>query len=279
MHTLFLLGFNWDYIMKYFIVLMVLFSQLMLSSANIYAASASDVSMDETQYNEAEFNRVLLMRMKSGQQDTPELRKSIKDAIDFANKAYKAALKNKINHEPEVAMLLARAEREILANLYISRINIQPITQDQLMGEYKKSVDQLNPSEFKLKIIVVADEKTIKTVRSEFANGVDFSVLAKKYSKVSSAANGGNIGWVNVGNNDSYVGALPKTINAEVRKTNKGSFTTPVSDANGNWWLVLLEDSRPAQIISFEKVKSRLELAMQKEQRLKAARAQLQNEK
>lgn len=47
--------------------------------------------------------------------------------------------------------------------------------------------------------ILVKDEKTANSVMDEYASGIRFETLAKKYSSCPSKKNGGDLGWFGKG--------------------------------------------------------------------------------
>lgn len=172
----------------------------------------------------------------------------------FVQEALKAALDKK----PIVAGELANQQKNILAAAMIGKVvKDNPITEEELKKEFDRFMAGASFKEFKLRHILTATEEDAKKAVTRLGKGTNFSALAKKVSKDSSAKNGGELGWMNVRQ-------MAKPFAAAVESLSKGKYTaTPVQTQFG-WHVVMLDDMRENAPPEYASVKNRLRGFVQK---------------
>ncbi len=184
------------------------------------------------------------------QADDEQLRDALVNAEVMAQEAARLGLDKPIG--VQAAMELNR--KELLGRALIDNyINKNPITEERIKAEYERLKAKSKATEYRARHILVDDEKTAKDLIAQLdgKKPAKFEDLAKKHSKDSSSANGGDLGWMTPGN------LVPEFAEA-MTKLAKGDYTkTPVKSKFG-WHVIKLENSRPIPFPEYDKVKSRV---------------------
>ena len=114
-------------------------------------------------------------------------------------------------------------------------------------------------SQGQLRAIMLNSEGRAKEVRDMAVKGKDFAELARQWSLAPSATRGGDLGWVSFKSpaKEGETQGLPLPLAQAVEKLQKGKISDPVSMQN-TWWIVKLEDTRPAKIPTFDEAKPQI---------------------
>jgi peptidyl-prolyl cis-trans isomerase SurA len=78
--------------------------------------------------------------------------------------------------------------------------------------------------------------QTAQRIIEQIRNGAPFPALARQFSRGTTAANGGDVGWV-------QRGTLPEEVESVVAKMNKGDISAPIRTVGG-YQIILLRDRR-----------------------------------
>lgn len=78
--------------------------------------------------------------------------------------------------------------------------------------------------------------QTAQRIIEQIRNGAPFAALARQFSRGTTAANGGEVGWV-------QRGTLPEEVESVVAKMNKGEVSAPIRTVGG-YQIILLRDRR-----------------------------------
>lgn len=78
--------------------------------------------------------------------------------------------------------------------------------------------------------------QTAQRIIEQIRNGAPFPALARQFSRGTTAANGGDVGWV-------QRGTLPEEVESVVAKMNKGDVSVPIRTVGG-YQIILLRDRR-----------------------------------
>ena len=101
--------------------------------------------------------------------------------------------------DPDVAMLLEQARRQILLEAYMadlvsdlqpSRLEVENYVEEWL-STYRKSAH--------VRHIVLGSRTTAATILARLSTGADFAAMAQEYSIGPSGADGGDLGWITRG--------------------------------------------------------------------------------
>ena len=160
------------------------------------------------------------------------------------------------------------------AQLTMASVEAQvPVTQADLQAYYdqhKSSYSQIEMRHAHHILISVANPKDPKSdaaalakakdILAQLKAGKDFGALAKKYSAdPGSAAQGGDLGWAE---RSIYV---PAFADALFGMKQPGLYPTPVKTQYG-YHIIRLDEIRPAQVPSLDKVRAQVEQQYRKEQ-------------
>lgn len=201
----------------------------------------------------SELDLLLAERKAAGQPDTPELRNALREVMINRDLLVSAARKANLDKSPAMQTRLRMAEKEILARQYEAAYAAQHApTEAQLKTAYETVKQRAGNVEYHVRQIFVAKEDEAKALVARLGKGEPFADLARSQSQdTSTRANGGDLGWLTPLTLQSFVAGT-------VSRLKKGEYTTtPVKGANG-WHVILVEDTRPFTLASFDKVEAEL---------------------
>lgn len=158
------------------------------------------------------------------------------------------AVAAKLDQEPDVRFTLRHVRESILAQAAIRQaLREETITDEQLRQRFQQESERTHKTEYRARHILVGNEDEAKAIIKQLEGGASFQALAKNKSlDQESARRGGELGWVNQG-----MGYIPEFFDA-LTTLKKGELTrTPVKTDFG-WHVILLEDTRPLKLPSFE---------------------------
>lgn len=179
---------------------------------------------------------------------------AVKDGAITATLLAQEAVKKGLDKEPTVAAALEFQRMELLGRAALEDyLRAHPIQEDTIKAEYENAKAKAGETEYRARHILVNSEKEARTFITKLnaSRKTKFEDLAKKYSKDTSAGNGGDLGWV-----------LPANLVPEFAKAlvdlKKGQVTkTPVQTRFG-WHIIKLEESRKLDFPEYDKVKERI---------------------
>lgn len=167
------------------------------------------------------------------------------------------ALAKKLEKTPEVIAEIDNQRRALLAKAAVtSYLAANPIKDDAVQKFYQAQTQGGPRQEYRIRHILSKTEAESKAVIADLDKGTDFATLAKERSTDSSAAQGGELGWIEPSR-------LPKQFGDGLKLVPKGSYSkTPVQTTFG-WHVIRVEDQRDLKLAPFEQVKDQLRLALQ----------------
>jgi len=136
------------------------------------------------------------------------------------------------------------------------------ISDDEIKDYYKNNTAEFAKGDsVVLRRVTVASADEVELVKQKLSFGEDFAAVARANSLDANAAQGGEMGEVELAK-------LPESDRAAIANLNPGGVSDPVSRANGQYVFYLLEEKRPARTLTFEEATSiiRNKLALQKSQ-------------
>jgi len=158
-----------------------------------------------------------------------------------------------LNKDKGFKIIAEVAARKELADYYMrKKMADLKINDEMLKAEYDKMVKGLGKQEYKLSQIVLKSEEDAAKALAELKKN-KFADVANKYSTAVNKRkpNGGALGWVN----ESF---LEKDVLPVLMKLKKGEFNTKPIKSKDNYFVVLLEDSRPYKAPEMAQIKQRL---------------------
>jgi peptidyl-prolyl cis-trans isomerase C len=204
-------------------------------------------------------------RVGQGQQDTPELRNAIRDALINQEVVAQEAVKRGLEKQPQVAARIELDRQMTLVNAYFEDyLRKNPITDDMLKKEYDRLKPQLPAKEFRVRHILVQKEDDAKNLIAQIKKGASFEKLAAEHSTdPGSKARGGDLDW---GPAERYVKPFAETI----VKLKKGQLTDVPVHTDFGYHVIRLEDERATKVPSFEEAKGQIQQLVQNQMVQKA---------
>lgn len=212
-----------------------------------------------TQKSLDEFVKLLATQ---GATDSPQLREQVKQEMINRQVFVQAAEKQGIAKQPAVQTELELARQGILVRaLMADYLEKHPVTDTQVQGQYDKlKQEQAGKSEFKVRHILVKDEKTANDLLAQVKSDKSkFEDLAKKNSQdPGSAERGGDLGWAPPTN---YVPPFAEAVS----KLKKGELADKAVQTQFGWHVIQVEDTRPVQFPPLDQVRPQIEEMMRQQ--------------
>jgi len=182
--------------------------------------------------------------------------------------AVQEALKQKLDKNPEVVAEIDQQRRTILASALVQGyLDKHPVTDKEMQDVYDREVANADHTEYKARHILLESKDAADAVIAELKKGADFAELAKSKSTGPSAKDGGDLGWFGAGQ-------MVKPFAEAAAKLKKGEYTKEPVQTQFGWHVIKLEDTRQAEVPSFEQLKPRIARLLQNE-RVKTYLAEL----
>jgi parvulin-like peptidyl-prolyl isomerase len=167
--------------------------------------------------------------------------------------AYQEAKKRDLDKDQDYQEVLKAFESEILKQKLLVTLAKDASDEKNVKKNYDEIVSKLkDKKDYKISYIAVKTEKEAQGIYQYLLKSPNsFASQARRKSiDKETAKKGGDLGFV-------LEDALPVEIVKQVKTLNKGQIAAPIS-ASRNWIIVKFEDSRPAEILPFEKAKEML---------------------
>ncbi|MDP2432136.1 MAG: peptidylprolyl isomerase [Pseudomonadota bacterium] len=187
---------------------------------------------------------------------------AIKEGAVTATLLAQEAVKKGLDKNPTVAAALEFQKMELLGRAALEDyLRAHPITDETVKAEYENAKEKAGETEYRARHILVNSEKEAKEMLAKLnaRKKAKFEDLAKKYSKDTSAGNGGDLGWV-----------LPANLVPEFAQTmvdlKKGEITKNPVQTRFGWHVIRLEETRKLDFPDYEKIKNRIAGQLQQQQ-------------
>jgi peptidyl-prolyl cis-trans isomerase C len=185
-------------------------------------------------------------------QSSPQMQMNVLNELANVLIVAQDAEKKGIDKQPEIEATLTLLKAKLLTQTAIQEYakNNQP-TEEQIKTFYEAEYANQSTKEYKARHILVKEEEAAKSLITELDGGADFAELAKTHSTGPTGKNGGDLGWFDAGQ-------MVKPFSDAVVAMEKGSYTkTPVNTQFG-WHVIMLEDSRDAEIPALDGVRGEI---------------------
>jgi peptidyl-prolyl cis-trans isomerase C len=229
-----------------------------IASAAVLPASAQNLAIVNGKAIPSSRVEAMVKQMvQQGQKDSPEMRSMIKDELINREILAQEADRQGVSARPEIKNQVDLARQSIviraLAQEFIAK---NPVKEDEMKAEYDKFKSQSQGKEYHARHILVEKEDEAKAIITKLKGGGKFEELAAQSKDPGSAAQGGDLGWAPA---DAFV----KPFSDAMIALNAGEYTqTPVQTQFG-YHVIKLEESRDAQLPSFEEVKPQIAESLQ----------------
>lgn len=200
---------------------------------------------------------------QQGQQDTPELRKMVKEELIRREVFLQEVQKRGLAEQPEVKFQLdIQRQNTLIQALMRDELKRHPVSDADVQAEYEKQKAKAGEREYKVRHILVEKEEDAKGIIDQLKKGGKFEDLAKQSKDPGSAAKGGELDWAGPG---SYV----KPFSDAMMKLEKGKFTEEPVKSQFGWHVIQLDDVRDAQFPPEAQVAGQIRETLQ-QQRIQA---------
>ena len=231
-----------------------------LSTSALAAAEGTLVTVNGKAISQSLANAFINQQKAQGATDSPELKNAVKEELIRRELLVQEAKKAGVDKKSEVTAEIEAARGAIFIRAYIQDyLKKNPIADANLKAQYEKIKAQLGTTEYKARHILVKEEADAKAIIDNLKKGAKFDELAKQSIDPGSKDKGGDLGWAAPSN-------FVKPFSEALVALAKGKYTeTPVKSEFG-YHVIMLEDSRPLSVPSFDELKPRLLQQAQNEQ-------------
>ena len=185
---------------------------------------------------------------KQGQQDSPELRKQVKERLIQNEILLQEAQKRGVAERADVKFMLdVQRQNTLIQALLRDEVEKAPITDAQIKAAYEQQKAKVGSKEYRARHILVEKEDEAKTIIDQLKKGAKFEELAKGSKDTGSAKNGGDLDWAAP---ESYV----KPFSEALTKLTKGQVTEVPVQTQFGWHVIRLDDVRDTQFPPLEQV-------------------------
>ncbi len=197
--------------------------------------------------------------VKQGQQDSPELRKMVKERLIQNEILLQEAGKRGIPDKADVKFMLdVQRQNTLIQALLRDEMEKNPITDAQVQAEYDKQKSSVGSKEYRARHILVEKQDEAVVIIEQLKKGTKFEELAKKSKDTGSAANGGDLDWAAP---DAYVQPFSEAL----MKLKKGETTEVPVQTQFGWHVIRLEDMRETQFPPLEQVAPQIRESLQQQ--------------
>ena len=199
-----------------------------------------------------------------GQQDTPELRKAIREDLISLEVMAQEATKLGLNKNTEVVQQIELAKQSALVGAFVQDYTkSHPVSEDQVKQEYEKlKIQHANDKEYNVRHILVETEAEAKAIIAKLDKKEKFELLAKKSRDPGSAEHGGSLGWATPG---SFVAPFTDAM----VNLKKGTYTKVPVQSQFGWHVIRLDDVRDMKAPPLEELKQQVQQRLQQQALLK----------
>ncbi len=191
-------------------------------------------------------------QLSKGAPDSAELKNAVREELIRRELLVQEAKKAGLLKKADIMAQAEAARQAIYIRAFVQNyMKKHPIEDGQLKSDYEKIKSQLGTTEYKVRHILVKDENEGKAIINNLKKGGKFEELAKQSIDPGSKNNGGELGWANPGN-------FVKPFGDAMIKLSKGKYTEAPVQSQFGYHVIMLDDTRPMNIPSFEELKPRL---------------------
>ena len=165
--------------------------------------------------------------------------------------ASEAAKKAGLENDADVAKIKAFMERKALQDVYIAKMLMERVREEDVTAYYDKEIKN-GPveEEVRARHILLDNREAADAVVADLENGTDFAALAKERSKGPSGPSGGDLGYF------SKQSMVPAFSDAAF-KLAAGETSPPVQTQFG-WHVIRVEDRRNRPVPPLDQVRDQI---------------------
>lgn len=224
-----------------------------------FAEEKSAALVNGVSISQASVDNAVKGEVAQGREDSPELRKSIRENLIKRELMAQEAKKIGLDKTPDVLQEMDVAKQSVLINAYLlDYMKKNPISEEVLKQEYESRKAKLGDKEYNARHILVDSEDEAKAIIAQLNKKVKFEKLVAKSKDTGSAAQGGSLGWAVPSNFVPPFAYALKTLK-------KGEYTKVPVQSQFGWHVIQLDDERALKVPSYEEVKPQLQQRLQQQ--------------
>ncbi len=204
---------------------------------------------------------------KSNQPDTPQVRDQGREMLVTRELILQEANNRGITQKESVRDQLEQSKMGILiAAVFEDYVQREGVDEAELKAAYEQVKAQYTGKEYHVEHILVEKESDAKAIIAQLKSGANFADIAKAKSKdPGSAANGGDLGWVN------EQSLVPEFSKGMVQLKPGQTTDKPVKSQFG-WHIIKLDEVRDLKAPSMDEIKDQLVQMISSEQNWQKAK-------
>lgn len=191
---------------------------------------------------------------RSGKPVNAEMKDQIKEQLILREIFVQEAEKRGLAATPEYASQMELARQSVLIKSLIEdQQKVSAVTDAEIKAEYDRFAATNGGQEYKVRHILVSQEKEAIDIIAKIKKGAKFEDLAKKMSlDKGSAVNGGALDWVNPA-------SLVKEFSDAMVKLKKGQMAPAPVQSEFGFHVIRVDDSRTQELPKLQDVKPQIE--------------------
>lgn len=205
----------------------------------------------------------LLLReqLARGVPDTPQLRNMIRETLINQTVMAQDALKQSLDKQAVVKARLELVQQNALAQAWQQKVLEETIISDaDIQAEYQAQIKALGTQEYRLRHVLVPDEKQAQQVLAKLKGGGKFEAVAQESSRDPGTRDKGGLSdWV-------PEGRLAPAIQKAVEGLKAGQLAAQPVQTPAGWQVLRLEEKRALTPPAFDAVKTQLRQALAQRQ-------------
>lgn len=164
-----------------------------------------------------------------------------------------------LDKDPAVKRRAQVAFDTVLANAILVREAGGGITEQMMLDRYNRDyAGKPGPEELQVFVIMLSTEAEATSIIAELAGGADFATIARRVSRDSSAAQGGDLGFVRQGGLTLELGSVAFSM------ASGRTAARPVRTQAG-WFIVRVGERRIARTLPFNEVREEIKGSLMRE--------------
>ena len=238
--------------LRFDLTLCVLLAAAVPATVLAQAAAAKVATVNGKAIPKSRVDFVVKQQATQGAPDSEQVRKLVLDRLINIEIVVQEADRKGLTKSPEVQTQLELARQQLVFQTFLQDyFKTHPISDESARAEYERVKSQRGDKEYKARHVLVEKDAEAKDIIEQLKKGGNFADLAKVSKDIGSKDKGGALEWEIPGN-------FVKPFAEALVKLEKGKYTEAPVQSQFGWHVILLEDSRPLQMPSFDDVKQQI---------------------
>jgi peptidyl-prolyl cis-trans isomerase C len=221
-------------------------------------AADSVATVNGKQIKQSVYDYIAKDATARGQKIDDQVKQAITNKLIDSEIVYQEAQKLGLDKQSDYVAREELSRRELLTSTYLQDfVKKNPISDADTKAAYEQYKKAYGDKEYSARHILVKTEAEAKDIIAKLAKGGDFAKLAKEKSlDPGSKEKGGDLGWFSPA-------TMVKPFSDAVASLAKGGVSTTPAQTQFGWHVIQLVDTRPAQPLTYDKVKDGLQKNIQ----------------